>query len=75
MTSLSRNGRISIISMQPCIMNNEGKMKTKLFTLLLLSLTLVGCIVAPAPGYYGGGPGYYGGAHGGFYGEHAYGYR
>lgn len=28
---------------------------------LVLGVSLAGCYVAPAPGYYGGGPGYYGG--------------
>ena len=54
-------------------------MKTTLMTLLLLSLALTGCVVAPGPGY--GGPGYggvvyggpaYVGGHPGYYGEHAY---
>lgn len=52
----------------------EAKMKTTLITLLLLSLALTGCIVAPGPGYGGGynGGGYYGGGHAGLYGEHGY---
>jgi hypothetical protein len=56
----------------------EAQMKTTLITLLLLSLALTGCIIAPGPGYGGpgyGGPGYYGGGHAGYYGEHSYGNR
>ena len=48
----------------------ETKMKTTLISLLLLSLALTGCIIAPGPGY--GDRGYYGGGHAGFYGEHGY---
>jgi hypothetical protein len=45
-------------------------MKSTMITLLLLSLALTGCIIAPGPGY--GGHAYYGGGHGGYYGEHGY---
>jgi hypothetical protein len=44
----------------------ENKMKRLILTLAagtLLATALGGCIVAPAPGYYGGG--YY--PHGGYY--------
>jgi hypothetical protein len=51
---------------------------------LVLGVSLAGCYVAPAPGYYGGGPGYYGGPSAsiyvappyryGYYGYHG-GYR
>jgi hypothetical protein len=51
----------------------ETYMKTTVIALLLLSLGLTGCIIAPGPGY--SGHGYYGGGHGGYYGEHGYGDR
>ena len=56
----------------------ETNMKTTMIALLVLSLGLAGCIVAPGPGYGGpgyGGGGYYGGGHTGYYGEHGYGDR
>jgi hypothetical protein len=59
-------------------------MKTAWVALLLLSLALTACIVAPGPGYgdrgydggdrgyYGGDRGYYGGDRGGYDGPHGY---
>jgi hypothetical protein len=60
------------ISLGPVPPLMESHMKTTMIALLLLSLALTGCIIAPGPGY--GGPGYYGG-HAGYYGEHGYGNR
>ena len=61
------------ISRGPVLPLMETHMRSTMITLLLLSLALTGCIIAPGPGY--GGPGHYGGGHAGYYGEHGYGDR